>query len=271
MPTGGKVVLITGATRGIGFAVAEALARRGHVVYGAGRGRTDAAKTSARRIVLDVTDADAVRETLARILGEQGRLDILINNAGIGQCGAVEDTSLETARKVFETNYFALLGMVRAVLPVMRRQGGGVIANISSASGRIGIPFQAQYAASKFAVEGLTEALYHEVKPWGVRVLLIEPGDVGTTIWAGTEKPSVSDSAYGPALRRFLAVKEEEMGARADAPERVAEEIAAAVLSEGGRFRFPVARMAGVILLARKLLPDRIFLKLIARNYRLDP
>ncbi len=264
-------MLITGATRGIGFAVAEALARRGHVVYGAGRSRTAAVKTSVRRIVLDITDAAAVREAVSRILREQGRLDVLINNAGIGQCGAVEDTPLETARAVFETNYFALLGMIRAVLPVMRRQGAGVIANVSSASGRIGIPFQAQYAASKFAVEGLTEALYHEMKPWGVRVLLIEPGDVGTEIWAGTEKPSVSDSAYGEALRCFLAVKEEEMGVRADAPERVAEEIAAAVLSEGGRFRYPVARMAGVILLARKFLPDRIFLKLISRNYRLAP
>jgi short-subunit dehydrogenase len=181
----------------------------------------------------------------------------------------VEETPMETAHVVFETNYFAMLRMIQAVLPAMRRQGSGVIANVSSASGRIGIPFQAQYAASKFAVEGLSESLYHETRPLGIRVLLIEPGDVGTTIWAGTEKHLPGESSYGPALRCFLAVKEREMGGKADTPERVAQQIAKAVLSDTGRFRYPVARMAGLILMARKLLPDWVFFKLIARNYRL--
>lgn len=264
-----KIVLITGATRGIGLAVANELSRRGHIVYGAGRSKPETGEILYRCLPLDITNGTAADAAVARILKEQGRLDILINNAGIGQCGPVEETPLETARGVFETNYFAMLRMIQAVLPIMRRQGSGVIANVSSASGRIGIPFQAQYAASKFAVEGLSEGLYHEVRPLGIRVLLIEPGDVGTTIWTGTEKHLPGESAYRPALQCFLAVKEKEMGGQADAPERVARQIANAVLSNTGRLRYPVARMAGLILMARKLLPDWVFLKLMARNYHL--
>jgi NAD(P)-dependent dehydrogenase (short-subunit alcohol dehydrogenase family) len=263
-----KIILVTGATRGIGLALANELARRGHTVYGTGRKPPGGDKALFTYVAMDLNDERSVKKAIDGIFKKNPRIDVLINNAGIGQCGPVEETPIEVARKVFETNYWGMLRTIQAVLPVMRKAGNGLIVNVSSAAGKIAIPFQAHYCASKFAVEGLTEALYHEVKAHGIRVLLIQPGDVGTSIWEQTDKRLVSKSAYREALERFLDVKEKEMGAAADSPANVAAQIIRIMDSPGSPLRNPVARGAAFVLAARKLLPDRIFLKLTAGNYK---
>jgi short-subunit dehydrogenase len=157
--------------------------------------------------------------------------------------------------------------MLRAALPVMRKQRSGTIVNVGSAAGKIAIPFQAHYCGAKFALEGLAEALRHEVRPFGIRVILIEPGDVGTTIWKESLRTGES-AAYHEALDRFQMVKEQEMGDRPDPPAKVAREIADAIESGSEKFRWPVAG-ARFMLLARRLLPDRLFLPLVSRHYKI--
>ena len=262
------VALVTGATRGLGLHLARALASRGYIVYGAGRWLAqEETPEPFRRLVLDVDDERSVNEAVKKVLAEESRLDVLVNNAGISLAGPLEEVPVAAAQQLFETNYFGAARMIQAVLPAMRRRGSGAIVNISSAAGRIGIPFQAHYAASKFALEGLTEALRLEVAAFGIRVILIEPGDVRTQIWERRVHFEKEHSPYHAALERFLAVKDREMGDRATPPEVVAGEIAEMVTGSGAGFRFPVGRGSRLILSARKLLPDRIFLWLVARNY----
>ncbi len=263
-----RVILVTGATRGIGFALANELVRRGNTVFGTGRKAPAGDQTLFSYIPMDLNDERSIRKGIDGILKKGLSIDVLINNAGIGQCGPVEETSIDAAKKVFETNYWGMVSTIQTVLPQMRKAGNGLIVNVSSAAGKIAIPFQAHYCASKFAVEGLTEALYHEVKPYGIRVVLVEPGDVGTSIWEQTDKSAVEKSMYREALERFLGVKEKEMGTAADSPANVAARIISIMNSGKSSFRNPVARGAAFVLAARKLLPDRIFLKLTGWNYK---
>ena len=264
-----RVVLVTGASRGIGLALGAELARRGHRVYGAARVWPGAEGAPPfETLEMDVTDDASVSAAVRRILDSEGRIDTLVNNAGIGLSGPVEETPLARAQRVFDTNYFGTVRTIQAVLPAMRRQGEGTVANVASAAGKIGIPFQSHYAASKFAVEGFTEALYHELLPFRIRVLLIEPGDVRTSIWRQSEHVKPEGSPYATALGRFHAVKAREMGDAADPPDRTARQIAAILESNSRRLRHPVAGMAGLLLLARKLAPDSLFLWAVRRNYR---
>ena len=267
--SGKKVALVTGASRGIGRALSEALVERGYLVYGGARSWSADEKTGFTRLKLDVSDPGSAQEAVERAVGEQGRLDLLVNNAGVGQSGSVEETKLSALREVFEINYQGPVNMIRAALPRMREQGSGVIVNVGSVAGKIGLPFQGHYSASKFALEGLSESLYHELKPFGIRVVLIEPGDVGTEIWSRTEHLIPEGSPYAPWLEKFHEVKRKEMGEKADPPEKVARQIIKAIESRSGRLRWPAARGAGLILTGRKLLPDRLFLRLVAGNYGL--
>jgi len=263
----GKVILIAGATRGIGYALATELSRRGNKVFGAGRSWNKGNPISFIPLTMDITSDQSVEQGIRSIVDEYGRVDVLICNAGISNCGTVEDTPLGIAGEIFATNYFGTVRLVRAILPLMRKAGNGAIACVSSAGGKIGIPFQSHYVASKFALEGFAESLWQELKPLGIRVLLIEPGDVGTAIWKNTKRTDFCQPDYVPALEQFLAVKEKEMGGEADSPDLIAASIADIIGSGGTKLRHPVARGASFILTVRKLLPDSIFLRLVARNY----
>jgi NAD(P)-dependent dehydrogenase (short-subunit alcohol dehydrogenase family) len=263
----GMVILITGATRGIGYSLATELSRRGNKVFGAGRSWNTEDYVPFIPLNMDITSDKSVEQGVRMILDEYERIDVLICNAGISNCGTVEDTPLGIAGDIFDTNYFGTVRPIRAVLPSMRKAGKGTIACISSAGGKIGIPFQSHYAASKFALEGFAESLWQEIKPLGIRVLLIEPGDVGTDIWKNTKRAGLCQPDYVSAMERFLAVKEKEMGSGADSPDRVAVRIANIIRSGGTKLRHPVARGASFILAARKMLPDSIFLRLVASNY----
>ncbi len=270
------VVLITGATSGIGWACAEHLARRGYQVFGTGRRAPfppePAPPGKPTLIRMDVTQDESVQQVVDFIVRETGRLDVAVNNAGFGIAGAVEDTSIEEAKAQLETNFFGVLRVCRAVLPVMRAQGEGLIVNISSLGGIIALPFQAMYSASKFAVEGLTEALRMEVRPFGIRVTLIEPGDMRTEFTAHRVRVAASGegSAYRARFERTLQVMEtdEQHGGSPEAVALLLERILrspnpAPRYRVGPAFQRLAARLKGI-------LPGRLFEWALAQYYRLS-
>ncbi len=272
LPADQKVALVTGASRGIGRSVSQHLAEKGYKVYGASRSpealESEACPENLCMIRMDVTGEESVREAVALILSEAGRIDLLVNNAGISVAGPMEETPIKMARAQFETNYFGTLRVIQAVLPHMRARGQGIICNIGSVAGKIAVPFQGHYSASKFAIEGLTEALAIELEPFGIRAILIEPADVMTKIWHDRAHCQKEESPYSRALSRFLRVKETEMGKNATPPETVAREIVAAIESKGRRLRFGVAKGSGMLILARKILPDSLMQWAVKKNYR---
>lgn len=180
-PTQRKIVLITGVSSGFGEVTAKALAADGHCVYGTSR-RPGEGPDGVRMLALDVTDDDQVRDAVAKVLEDEGRIDVLINNAGISVAGAIEDTSIEEVKLQIDTNFFGTVRMAKAVLAPMRAQKSGLIVNISSLGGIIGLPYQGVYSASKFAIEGFADALRIEMSPYGVRVVNVLPGDFRTSM-----------------------------------------------------------------------------------------
>src|SRR5439155_5568303 len=178
----GRVALVTGASSGIGEAAARALVGAGFTVYGTSR-RATPGETRGEVVFLplDVTDDESVAAAVREVLDRSGRIDVLVNNAGLGVAGAAEESSIEQARALFETNLFGSIRMTRAVLPHMREQGSGRIINVSSVLGFLPAPFMALYAATKHAIEGYSESLDHEVREYGVRVLLVEPAYTRTS------------------------------------------------------------------------------------------
>jgi NAD(P)-dependent dehydrogenase (short-subunit alcohol dehydrogenase family) len=180
----GKVVLVTGVSSGFGQAIAAELQARGHRVFGTTRRPSTAAPGGCTLVTIDVDDEASVTAGVAEVLRQAGRIDAVVNNAGFGFAGAIEDTTVEEARRQFETNFFGTHRMCRAVLPQMRAQRSGRIVNMSSLGGLVSIPFQAMYCATKFAVEAYTEALRMEVRPFGIQVAMVEPGDFATRFTA---------------------------------------------------------------------------------------
>lgn len=280
-----RVILITGASSGIGRACAEHLAALGHRVYGTSRRATfphtpsypeavgDATKAprGVTMIPMDVTDDTSVECGVRYVLGVEGRIDVVVNNAGMGIAGAVEDTAIDEAREQLETSFFGVLRVCRAVIPAMRAQGEGLIVNISSVAGVIGIPFQALYSAAKFAVEGFSEALRLEVAPFGIRVVIIEPGDFSTGFTGSRRRTaaSLTNPAYTEACRRALEVMEHDEAAGGP-PTPVARLVARVVASRSPRLRYavgPLPERAAIVL--KGLLPQRLFAWALARYYHL--
>jgi short-subunit dehydrogenase len=221
-------------------------------------------------IPMDVTDEDSVRQGVAMVLDKAGQIDVLVNNAGFGFVGAVEETSIDEAEELFDTNFFGMLRVCHAVLPHFREQRAGTIVNISSLAGLIAQPFVAMYCATKFATEGVSEALRIEVRPFGVHVVLVEPGDTRTGFTANRLRTKASQAAspYADNMERTLSVIEhdEEAGSSPEAVARLLEHI---LRGRSPRLRYPVAsapqRFAA---LARKLMPGGLFERALARYYR---
>ena len=267
-----RVVLITGASSGIGKTCAEYLLSRGYRVYGTSRRAPPLPAEPAvglRMVAMDVTSEDSVRQTVDLVLAREGRIDVVVNNAGWGIAGSVEDTSIAEAQEQLDTNFFGVLRVCRAVLPTLRHQGAGYLINISSMGGLVSIPFQGLYSASKFAVEGMTESLRMELKPFGVQVALIEPGDFRTGFTA--ERRMAVAAAQGPyaaALQAAVAVmeKDEQGGAT---PEAIAWRLERIINTRQPKLRHlvgPLAQRFAVGLL-KKLLPQRWFERMIASYY----
>lgn len=261
------VALVTGASSGIGAAAAAALVEAGLVVYGASRRPPAAEAPSWTHVRMDVRDEAAVRDGIVRLIGEQGRLDALVCNAGFGIFGSVEETGLPRVRAQFETNVIGTLNPIRAALPHMRRQGTGRIVIVGSLAGRAPIPFQVHYSMTKAAVDALATGLRIEVAPFGIRVVLVEPGDIRTAFNDAIDWGETADSPYGERLRACERVIRESLPA-APGPEVVARVIVRAVLARRPRRRYPVGPASRLVPLARRLFPDGLQERLLRRHFR---
>ena len=266
-----KVALVTGASAGIGRACADRLAAVGWAVTGASRRGTGAPVpdstvpgamgASWTGLAMDVNSDDAVRDGVAGILQRDGRIDALVAAAGWGVAGAAEYTSIAEAKAQFETNFWGCVRVVQAVLPHMRQQNSGRIVLISSIGGVIGIPFQAYYSASKFALEGFAEALAYEVVPFGVQVTLVQPGNIATDFTASRliADGAEGDSAYAEAMHRAVSLMERDEANGAPA-ERVASTVQRVLDAPRAPRRVSVGKAGERVgLMAKRLLPFRVF------------
>lgn len=260
-----KVVLITGATSGIGNAtVKELLKRKSFIVYATGREKSvlkDLEQLGAITIVLDVTDEKSIVEAVSKIKVKEKRIDVLINNAGYGSYGAVEDVPLSEARKQFEVNLFSIARLLQEVLPIMRKQKSGTIVNMSSMGGKIYTPLGAWYHATKHAVEGFSDCLRIELAPFGIRVIIIEPGIIktqfNTVAIEHMEKTSMNSVYKKFAEANIAAFKKSDK--RATDPVVVAKAIADALEEENPKTRYAVPFNSKLYIFLRKILPDRWF------------
>lgn len=201
-----KICVITGGTSGIGKCTAEAMVKKGYTVYELSR--REAGNPGMYHIPTDVTDPEACQRAIDAVYSQAGRIDVMINNAGFGISGAIEFTPIEQAKKQLDVNFFGMVNMNHAVLPIMRQQGGGRIVNMSSVAAPIAIPFQAYYSASKAAVRTYSLALASEVRPFGIEVCVIMPGDIATGFTAARRKSCDGDDVYHGRIARSVAVME---------------------------------------------------------------
>jgi NAD(P)-dependent dehydrogenase (short-subunit alcohol dehydrogenase family) len=270
-----KTALITGASSGIGEATALQLAELGFTVYASARRvdrMSDLADRGIRTRSVDVSDDDSMVTLIKTIIAETGRIDVLVNNAGYGLYGALEDVPMDDARRQFEVNVFGLARMTQLVLPQMRAQRDGYIVNISSMGGKIWEPLGSWYHASKFAVEGLSDSLRVEVAEFGIKVVIIEPGTIRSE-WSGIaadnlEATSANTPYAGLAKLVGAGLRAVDRLPIAAGPEVVAEAIAKAVQDPKPRTRYPAGGGARGMLLAERLLPDRGFDRFIQMSYR---
>jgi NAD(P)-dependent dehydrogenase (short-subunit alcohol dehydrogenase family) len=268
MSTQRPVVLITGASSGIGKACAEHLAARGFAVFGTQRRPPEGGGGAAfTTLAMDVDSDESVRQAIAEILKTAGRLDAVINNAGYAVMGSVEDTSIEEARAQLETNFFGVLRVCHAVLPIMRRQKSGHIVHISSLAGILGMPFSGIYSASKFALEGMTETLRLETRHLGIQVSLVEPGDFDTGL--PTARRMTAASQTSPVYREFFAAikaAQDKDEAVAPKPQAVAYLIEHILRSRSPRLRYSVGRLGQrIVIPLKRYLPQGLFEWILVR------
>ncbi|TFG73451.1 MAG: SDR family NAD(P)-dependent oxidoreductase [Anaerolineales bacterium] len=262
------VVFITGASSGIGHACAKALSSKGYRVYGTSRTPTGA-DWGFRLLQMDVGDEESVASAVRQILDETGCIDIVVNNAGMGYGGAVEDTSLAEAKDTIETNFFGVLRVCKAVLPAMRAQGAGRIINVSSIAGMIGCPFVSLYSASKYAMEGMTDALRMEVTPYGIKVILINPGDIATGFTKNRRlcQEAGYTSAYSDQFQRTLAIIEKNE-IQGSSPDMVAKVLLKAVSSQSPKRRYIAGTLVErVAVMLRRWLPEGVFSWAVSKYY----
>ena len=270
-----KTALVTGASSGIGEATALQLAELGYTVYAAARRverMSDLADRGIRTRSVDVTDDPSMVALVEMIIADTGRIDVLVNNAGYGSYGALEDMPIQEARRQFEVNVFGLARLIQLVLPQMRAQRDGYLVNVSSMGGRIWEPLGSWYHASKFAVEGLSDSLRVEVAEFGIKVVIIEPGSIRSEWSAIAADQLETTSANTPYAKQAKVVgavlRRVDRSQMAAGPEVVAEVIAKAVQSAKPRTRYVVGGGARSILLAERILPDRGFDRFIQLGCR---
>jgi len=263
-----NVVLITGGSSGIGKATAKMLAQGGYRVYAAARRvekMNDLKADGIHVIGMDITDDQSIVRGVEEIVTIEGKVDILINNAGFGQYGSVEDVALADARYQLEVNLFGLARLTQLVLPLMREQHFGKIVNISSTGGKVAAPLGGWYHASKFALEGLSDSLRMEVKPFGIDVIVVEPGGVKTE-WGDIAIGNAIKTAEGSAYKKLIESAQkisESAGARGAAPIDIAAVIKAAIEAPKPKTRYAKGYLAKPILFMRKWLSDRTLDKMI--------
>jgi len=260
----GKVILITGASSGIGFDAAQTLARQGHTIYAAAR-RTNLMQPletdHVHILSMDVTDQASMQAGVQKVLDAEGRIDVLVNNAGYGYFGAVENVSDAEARRQLEVNVFGLAAMCRLVLPAMRKQGSGRIINTSSIAGKIVLPFGGWYHVSKYSVEALSDAMRMELKPFGIDVVMIEPGGIKTD-WGIIAAKHLVESSKGTAYEKDAMAEANLLdtayrGRFLSSPKVVTRAISRAVNSRRPRPRYRIGRFSTTGVMVHSLVPAR--------------
>jgi short-subunit dehydrogenase len=263
-----RVAIVTGASGGIGEATAHALARAGYRVFGTYRKTPQSKSTDVEYLVCDVTSDGSVEAAVKEVITKAGRIDLLVNNAGIGLVGGAEESSLAQAKSLFDVNLFGVMRTTKAVLPVMRRQRVGRIVNISSVQGLIPAPYMALYASSKHALEGYSESLDHEVRDAGVRVVLVEPAYTRTLFDSNLLQADQLLDEYKSVRSHARAFMHDVMK-NADSPELVAQAVLKASTATNPRRRYTAGGLARRVSLLRRFVPESAFDKSLRKQLRL--
>jgi NAD(P)-dependent dehydrogenase (short-subunit alcohol dehydrogenase family) len=250
-----RVAIVTGASSGIGLVTAKALRRDGYRVFGTSRKAMSDTADGITMLICDVTDDASVQAAVDDVLSRAGRIDLLVNNAGIGLLGGAEESSAAQAKAVFDVNVFGVLRMTNAVLPVMRRQRSGRIVNLSSILGLIPSPYNALYASTKHAIEGYSESLDHEVRTQGIRVVLVEPGVTRTSFEENITRPDQPLPVY-ETIRANAEKLMREIIAKGDAPEVVAATVVRAANAASPKRRYTAGKAAAQVRFMRRFLPE---------------
>jgi short-subunit dehydrogenase len=286
MPQEKEVAVVTGSSTGIGFETSLTLARNGFHTYATmrkleGRSKqiTDIAKNDnlpLQVIQLDVDNDKSVLEAINRIVTENDRIDVVVNNAGYALVGAFEETSMQEIKAQFETNFFGAVRVMQAVIPIMRKQRSGKIVNITSMGGRVAVPLDSIYHGTKFALEGLSESIQYELEPFGIKVILIEPGAVGSNFWKNLKMAAKAsgldnknnDSQY-KQIENNMSESFKQIEQNTIHPSEVAKVILQAVMADNPDFRYVVGKDAAMILEARRTMSDREFQKFMKKQFNL--
>ena len=265
-----SIALVTGASSGIGEATAKRLAMAGYKVYGTSRRGARVGQRSFEMLPLDVTSNESVVAAVNELMRLEGRIDLLVNNAGFGVAPAgAEESSIEQARAIFETNFFGLIRMTRAVVPHMRKQGSGRIINIGSVLGFLPMPYGALYAATKHAIEGYSESLDHELRTRGIRVSVIEPAYTKTPFDANFLEPDAKLDAYRE-VRAAVNKRVKEVMATAEEPGVVADVVLKAAIAASPKLRYAAGGLARRLRLLRRFAPTRLVDAGIRKDLQLD-
>jgi len=267
---GKKVVLVTGSSSGIGLATAEYLHLKGYCVYGASRYDKKKDSNSFIHIVMDVTDINSVTRAIDHIINREGKIDFLINSAGYGFAGPVEETSEEEILSQFNTNFLGTFRICKTVLPYMRERKSGKIINISSLAGLSSLPFQGFYCASKFALEGMCEALRMEISEFGINVVLVEPGNYNTQFTQNRQRAfAVENSIYKSAFNKAVQIIENEEK-NGPTPEKIAQLIHKIIKKSKPRLRYKIGPFKEIVFTSLKnILPYSFYEYLLKQHYRL--
>jgi NAD(P)-dependent dehydrogenase (short-subunit alcohol dehydrogenase family) len=265
-----KVVLITGGSSGIGKSIGEFLHHKGFVVYGTSRNPERILNSIFPLIALDVRDSDSIHLAVAKVIAISGRLDVVINNAGVGITGPLEEIPMSEIKNNFETNFFGPIEIMKSVLPQMREQHSGLIINITSIAGYMGLPYRSIYSASKGALELITEALRMEVRSFGIHITNIAPGDFATNIAAGRfHAPVIKGSAYEVSYGSNLKTMNEHVDS-GNNPNEMAEAVYAVIQDSNPKIHYKVgAFMQKFSIVLKRILPDKVYEKMLMNHYKL--
>ncbi|NRS88797.1 NAD(P)-dependent dehydrogenase (short-subunit alcohol dehydrogenase family) [Flavobacterium sp. 7E] len=265
-----KVVLITGGSSGIGKSIGEFLHHKGFVVYGTSRNPERILNSVFPLVALDVRDSASIHTAIAKVIATSGRLDVVVNNAGVGITGPLEEIPTVEMKNHFDTNFFGPIEVMKAVLPQMRTQHAGLIVNVTSIAGYMGLPYRSMYSASKGALELVTEALRMEVKSFGVHITNVAPGDFATNIASGRyHAPVVKGSAYEVSYGESLRTMDEHVDGGSN-PNEMAEAVYKIILTKEPNVHYKVgAFMQKFSIVLKRILPDKMYEKILMNHYKL--
>jgi len=265
-----KVVLITGGSSGIGKSVGEYLQAKGFIVYGTSRNPDNYSKSKFPLVALDVTKPETISKCVFDVLTQESQLDIVINNAGAGISGPIEEIPDAEIKRNFETNLFGPINVIKAILPVMRKQNSGLIINVTSIAGYMGLPYRGIYSASKGALELLTEAFRMEIKAFNIHMTNVAPGDFATNIAAGRyHAPILDNSPYKKQYGDTLKMMDEHVDEGSD-PQQMADAIFKIIQTKKPKTHYKVgAFMQKFSIILKRILPDKVYEKLLMNHYKL--